>query len=372
MNHRTLGRTGFSVGEIGLGTEYLIDKSREHVLSVIHAAVDRGINYFDLFFAQPELRDNMGAAFAGCRDKVFLAAHLGAAHLDGQYQTIRNPQQSRDFIDDFLARYHTDYVDVLFLHNSDGQDDYGEIMKPGGLKDVALELKAAGVARAIGFSGHTTETALLAVQSGVVDVLMFPISVAGNSVEGKAALLSACIENNVGIVAMKIFGGGKLLSTWKTNEFNRWQLGGDERQLEHEVLLTPVRGIHYALSQPGVCTVVPGCTNLDELAADLAYLEAAPGERDYSDTLLNIRQFESGECVYCNHCLPCPVNIDIGKTLRLYETARAKSPEFVTNDYRAMDTSAGDCTECGECESRCPFGVAVIPKMQEAATIFGR
>jgi hypothetical protein len=81
MNHRPLGRTGFSVGEIGLGTAYLIDKSREHVLSVIHPAVDRGINYFDLFFAQPELRDSMGAAFAGCRDKVFLAAHLGAAHM---------------------------------------------------------------------------------------------------------------------------------------------------------------------------------------------------------------------------------------------------------------------------------------------------
>ena len=77
MKYRTLGRTGFEVSEIGLGTEYLIDKTKEHVASVIHGAVANGINYFDLFFAQPEFRDHMGSAFAGHRDDVFLAAHLG-------------------------------------------------------------------------------------------------------------------------------------------------------------------------------------------------------------------------------------------------------------------------------------------------------
>jgi predicted aldo/keto reductase-like oxidoreductase len=333
--------------------------------------LDNGINYFDLFFAQPEFRDNMGAAFAGHRDNVFLAAHLGAAHVDGQYQATRDVHKSREYIEDFLRRYHTDYVDVLFLHNSDGRDDYDAIMKPDGLKDIAQELKAAGIARSIGFSGHTAETSLLAVQSGIVDVLMFPISIAGHAVEGKADLLSACVEHNVGVVAMKIFGGGKLLSTWDTGKFNRWQLGGEERILEHEAPLTPVRGIHYALSQPGVCTVVPGCKDLDELRADLSYVDDAAAAHDYSQALLNIRQFESGECVYCNHCLPCPSNIDIGKTIRLLEIGRARSAPAIVSEYRAMDTSAEDCIECGDCESRCPFGVEVIPKMQEAAAVFG-
>jgi predicted aldo/keto reductase-like oxidoreductase len=371
MKYRTLGRTGFEVSEIGLGTEYLIDRTKEHVASVIHGAIDNGINYFDLFFAQPEFRDNMGAAFAGHRDGVFLAAHLGAAHIEGQYQAIRDVNKSRRFVEDFLRRYHTDYVDVLVLHNSDGRDDYEQIMSPGGLKDIALELKNAGVARSIGFSGHTAETSLLAVQSGIVDVLMFPISIAGNAVEGKSDLLSACVEQNVGVVAMKVFGGGKLLSTWDSGNFSRWQLGGQERTLEHEAPLTAVRGIHYALSQPGVCTVVPGCKDIHELGQALRYTDAGAAERDYSEVLLSIRQFESGECVYCNHCLPCPSSIDIGKTIRLYEIGRARSADTVVNEYRAMDASAGDCVECGDCESRCPFGVEVIPKMREAADVFG-
>ena len=78
MEYRRLGRTGLDVGAVSLGTEYLIDLPREKVVSVIREAIARGINYFDLFYAQEEFRDNMGAAFKGHRDRVFLAGHLGA------------------------------------------------------------------------------------------------------------------------------------------------------------------------------------------------------------------------------------------------------------------------------------------------------
>lgn len=117
--------------------------------------------------------------------------------------------------------------------------------------------------------------------------------------------------------------------------------------------------------------MVPGCKDLDELNADLSYVTADAADRDYSNLLLNIRQFESGECVYCNHCLPCPSSIDIGKTIRLYEIGHARSTDIVSSEYLAMDAKAGDCIECAECEERCPFGVEVIPKMQEAAAAFG-
>ena len=118
--------------------------------------------------------------------------------------------------------------------------------------------------------------------------------------------------------------------------------------------------------------MVPGCKDLDELGADLRYVDADVSERDYSEALLNMRQFESGECVYCNHCLPCPSNIDIGKTIRLLETGLASSAEAVARDYGVMDANAEECIECGDCESRCPFDVEVIPKMREAAALFRR
>ena len=93
MKHRTLGRTALDVGALGLGTEYLIDQPRKTVVDVIHRALERGINYFDLFFAQAEFRSNMGAAFKGYRKGAVLAAHLGAGEIDGQYEKIRAPEQ---------------------------------------------------------------------------------------------------------------------------------------------------------------------------------------------------------------------------------------------------------------------------------------
>ena len=370
MQYRTLGRTGLRVSAIGLGTEYLIDRPREDVVSVIRKAVAEGVNYFDLFFAQPEFRNNMAAAFEGRREQVYMTCHLGSAQIDGQYESVRDPELSREFVEDFLTRFRTDYADVLFLHNSDSQEDYDTIMRPGGLKDVALELKRAGRARFIGFSGHNVETARQAVESGVIDVLMFPISIGGNAVPGKPELFTACARNNVGLVAMKAFCGGKLLADWTSAELNTWQLGGADRTVERTGMPTPIQVLHYALCQIGVSTVVPGCKNLDELAADLAYLDADEEERDFAETLSDIRQFDRGDCVYCNHCLPCPSRIDIGHTIRLLESGADGKTAAMESEYRELPSPASACIECGSCEERCPFEVRIIPRMREAAALY--
>ncbi len=350
------------IGVIGLGTEYLIDLPEDHVRGVVQKAYEAGVNYIDVFWAKPKFRDIMGGAVEGFRKNILLAAHLGSTERDGQYEKVRDVDQSALFFEDFLTRYRTNYADVLFLHNSDGKEDYDEIMKPGGLKDLALEYKARGKTRYIGFSGHTTETAVEAVKSGVIDVLMFPVNIAGHTVPGKQALLRACVEHDVGLIAMKIFAGGKLLEKWSSAGMKRALLGGAEMTVERTGTLSPVTGIHYALSQIGVTAVVPGCSKVSELEADLAYLDSTAGERNYAALLKDIKQFEKGECVYCNHCLPCPQSIDIGATIRALETS---SREI----YAKLPTPASECIECGDCEERCPFGVEVIPKMRRAAVM---
>ena len=212
MEYRKLGATGLDVGTIGLGTEYLIDKPRETVTAVIRKAIGCGINYFDLFFAQPEFRDNMGAAFEGYRDKVLLAAHLGSSDRDGQYEMTRDPETCERFFLDFLERYDTDYADILFLHNSDSEEDYDILMRPGGLLEMAIRFREEGKTRFIGFSGHNTVTSRRAVESGDIDVLMFPISLANHAMPHRNDLFEVCAAREVGLVAMKPYAGGNLLS----------------------------------------------------------------------------------------------------------------------------------------------------------------
>lgn len=371
MKYRTLGRTGFRVSELGLGTEYLIDIPEDLAAEVIRRGIDGGINYFDLFWAKPEFRDIMGRAFAPSRGLVYLTAHLGATHRNGQYSVTRDPEIAASFFDDFLDRYQTGYTDVLFLHNCDIQEDYDSVMRSGGIKDLALEYKNSGKTRTIGFSGHTPETSLQAVQSGIVDVLMYPVNPIGHAVEARNALFTECLRRNVGIVAMKPFAGGKLLAPRESELMKIERTGSGERPVEREAVLTPLQGIHYAASTAGVATVVPGCGNLPELETDLAYFCAPQEEKDYSAVIGALDDFARGECVYCNHCLPCPARIDIGAVIRLYETAvRYGSPGSARNAYENLDVSADACTRCGACEKRCPFGVAAMDKVLKSAEFF--
>jgi uncharacterized protein len=371
MQYRALGRTGANVSTVSLGTEYLINRPREHVVGVIHEAIDRGFNYFDLFFAQPAFRDNMGAAFAGRRDKAMLAAHLGATERDGQHDRTRDVKVAEPFFLDFLQRYHTDYVDVLFVHNVNSPQEYDEAVN-GGLVEMARRYRAEGKARWLGFSGHWVSTSLEAVRSGLFDVLMFPINLAGHAVAGRKELYQECAARGVGLVAMKPYGGGRLLRPERAAEVKSGYLGAGDGMtaLQWRVPITPVQCLSYVLTQPGVSTVVPGCKDVPELEAALAVLEASAAERDYSPVLADFADYREGECVYCNHCLPCPSGIDVGETIRLLDEAAGRPSPAQRAAYAALPAPASDCTECAACADRCPFGVDTPALIAAAAALF--
>jgi predicted aldo/keto reductase-like oxidoreductase len=399
MEYRKLGRTGLDVSAIGLGTEYLMEQPQETVLAVVHKAIAQGINYFDLVAPDPPFRDKLGAAFAGRREQVLLTAHLGCIERGGQYTVTRDPQVSEDFFLDYLRRYSTDYVDVLFLHNNNSQEDWERLTEPGGLLDLARRFRQEGKARFIGLSGHNAGVALQAVESGYIDVLMFPVSLASHAVPGREALQDACVAHNVGLVAMKPYAGGNLLRKEyiiyaEPYQMGRTQMRGAPTRFEKAVTLTPVQCLSYVLSQAGISTTVPGCKNLDELVEALAYWDASEGETDFSAVLPAFKDSASGQCVYCNHCLPCPMEIDVGKTLSLLDEAQRQSTTVLRADYEAgpvghgarpltrramtdlradydaLPVKASDCVECGDCMERCPFEVDIIGKMRKAAQVF--
>ena len=134
--------------------------------------------------------------------------------------------------------------------------------------------------------------------------------------------------------------------------------------------ITPVQCLAYTLSQVGVSTAIPGCADLEQLAASLAYLEASEEARDFSMHLTDFEQYIEGECVYCNHCLPCPSVIDIGQVNRLLDLAQQAMMPELQAAYDGLASKASDCTQCGVCEDRCPFGVSVMDRMELAAEMF--
>jgi hypothetical protein len=381
MIYRKLGRTGIDVGVVGLGAEYLELAPENTVVSVVHEAIDNDVNYIDLFMASPGVRDNFGKALQNKRQKVIIAGHLGSVMRDGQYCRSRDRTEGITYYEDLLRRLSTDYIDVLMLHFVEKQDDYEKVFNPGGLLELALTLKQEGKARFIGMSGHNVPTALQAVNGGYIDVLMFPINPAfdtlpeemlpgvslkeildrqapceaDETVPARRALYHACAAQDVALVAMKPYAAGVLFQDNPSS-----------------IVLTPVQCLSYALSQPAVSTAVPGCKNVTEMQAALSFLDATDEEKDFSAIHSNPMWKLKGSCMYCNHCLPCPVSIDIGTLTKIMDTAGLAMSNTVVAAYEVLSVKASVCTECGACMERCPFGVDVIANMNQAVEIFGK
>jgi predicted aldo/keto reductase-like oxidoreductase len=351
MEHSVLGKSGLKVSIIGLGMEHLCP-APERIAPVVHRAIDLGINYVDLMIWTAPVKDAFGAALRGHRDKVLLAAHLGVAETDGQYRRSRDVRECEALFYDWLARLHTDHVDVLHISYVDQARDWKQITQPGGMLELALRLKQEGKARCLGLSGHEPKTAKRAVESGHLDVLMHPINIAGSADQAREKLLQLCARRGVGVVAMKPFVGGEIF--------------------QREEPVSPLRCIQYSLSQPAVATALMGVKNLEELEANLKFLDATDEEKDYSPVIGEFREGLEGTCVYCNHCLPCPSGIDIAPIMRTLVTAdRYGVFDDLQTDYDALPVKATGCVECGDCLERCPFGVDVIARMRQAVEWFG-
>jgi predicted aldo/keto reductase-like oxidoreductase len=372
MEYRKLGRTGLEISVLSLGTEYLVKASQETVTSVVRAAVEHGVNFFDVLFADPDYRDHFGVAFDGLRDQVIISGHLPVNDA---------VDQCRQSFLDHLTRLRIAAVDIIFVSCCDGEENYRRAMQPGGHYELALDFVRQKKARYIGFSSHTVSVALQAVRSGRYDLLMFPINPAFDTLPGdtgadnlgnlwekaysrKPDSLSAgaiperkqlyheCARREIGLVAMKPFASGWLFRPDINSGFD------------------PINLIHYALSQPGVSCVVPGVASVEQLTHNLGYLSATGEQKDFSSAVAGSRWNYQGTCMYCNHCQPCRAGIDISEINQLINLAASSNQEDVQKAYRQLKVKASACQECGDCMQRCPFGVDVIERMKQAVAMF--
>ena len=368
MRYTTLGRTGLETSIIGVGLEHLLGQPRETVVSTIHQAVERGVTTFDVVFSIPDYLDDVAAGFQGCRDRVLLAGHLGSTSRDGQYCKTRTLKRCEAAFQDVLERLDTDYVDVMYLHNFNTARDWERSSR--GYLDLALRLRQEGKARFLGVSGHDIDTLETIIEDADVDVVMVPINLFNHAMPRRQDLLTRCAVEEIALVAMKPFGGGKLLSARGTIRVPKYQSGGEAFRTRVEPGITPVQCLSYVTSQIGVTVALPGVKTPEELTAALEILDADDEARDYGPLLTDFERYVEGECTYCNHCLPCPAHIDIGQVNRLLDQARFLSAESLQEAYGAMPAPASACTECGACVTRCPFGVEVMERIQKATALF--
>lgn len=381
MEYRELGRTGIKVSVIALGCEGFVANEGALTEQLLNAAEQGGINCIDLYAPQPEMRSRLGKWLRGRRGKFVLQAHLCTVWQEGQYKRTREIGEVKASFEDLLTRLATDYIDIGMIHYVDSLEDW-EAVAGGPVMAYARELQAQGKIRYIGLSSHNPAAAMQAVQSGLIDVLMFSVNPCYdlqpanedcyalwdgknydrqlvNMDPEREALYETCSRLGVAITVMKAFGGGDLL---------------DEELSPAGKALTVHQCLHYALTRPGVAAVMSGAHTVDELEKCLEYTTAADVEKDYAAAFAALPKISwEGHCMYCGHCAPCPQGIDVAAVTKFLNLTKAQNsvPETVREHYAALRHHAGECVKCGACEKRCPFKVTVIQNMQEAVKVFG-
>ena len=143
----------------------------------------------------------------------------------------------------------------------------------------------------------------------------------------------------------------------------------DERTSPFGKALTKMQCIQYALDKPGVLTVLPGIRGKEDLEKILQFNKATDEEKDYSIISKFTPPEATGKCVYCNHCEPCPMGLDIGLINKYYDLSKA-GDILAKNHYKNLEKTAKDCIQCGHCNTRCPFKVDQMSRMKEIANYF--
>ncbi len=381
MKLRRLGKTELMVSEVGFGGEWLERHSAEECAALLDHAEKAGINILDCWMSEPKVRTNIGKALAGRREKWFIQGHVGSTWQEGQYVRTRDVMKCREAFEDLLERLQTDYVDLGMIHYVDKVEDWEAILA-GPYLDYVKELKACGKIRHVGLSTHNPVIGLLAARSGIVEMILFSINPAFDLMpptdeidnyfveeyEGglagidpaRAEFYKVCEQLDVGLTVMKPFAGGRLF---------------DEKRSPFGVALTAAQCIHYCLTRPGVASVLCGYDTAEQIDAAVGYETASQEEKDYASVLAGApKHAYKGGCTYCGHCKPCPAEIDIAMVNKLYDLAvmQPEVPASVKAHYFALGHRADECLGCRQCESRCPFGVPVSRRMEEASALFGR
>ena len=381
MNYRELGKTGLMLSEIGLGCEGFVDADNALSDALFEIALKNGVNCLDMYTPDPAAHIKIGRGIAPVRHQFYLQGHLCTQWRNEQYEETRKLSEVKAAFEAMLKNLGTDYLDIGNLHYVYSFDTWQKIIDNGVL-DYALELKKQGHIHFLSMSSHNPIIALEAVKSGHLDALLFSINPCYDLLPGdedcetlwadesyekplfnldpvREELYETCQRLGVGITVMKAFGGGDLLS---------------EEYSPAGKAMTAVECLHYALTRPAVTSVMCGAKSVDDLMASLHYEDATDEEKDYAATFASFPKISwKGYCMYCGHCAPCPMGIDVADVTKFLNLTKAQGmiPETVAQHYSVLKAHGGDCIGCGSCEKRCPFEVPIRENMKAAKAVFG-
>jgi len=264
---RVFGKTGVKLPILGYGGAGLVKVwgsplSPEDRVKLVRYAYDRGVRYYDTAGNYMESQAILGKALKDVRDNVYLVSKVET--------TV--PGWVRMAVEKSLKELQTDYLDAILIHGTPGieQMTVEQAMK---IHDELVKLRNEHIVRFIGFSAHSYFDKVLAlISSGGFDQCMLSYGylprghdqvLSARMVELRNACVAKAHELGMGIVAMKVVGGG-VLGAWSGYVVP----GFDKKRLEQ----LPAAAIRYVLQDKRIHLLTIGMRLKEEVDANIKTL----------------------------------------------------------------------------------------------------
>ena len=224
--------------------------------NIVAEAVDRGINYFDIAPSYGNAQERLGPALAPYRKNCFLACKTEGRMKD----------DSRKQLEESLRLLKTDHVDLYQFHALTKMSDLDKVLGPGGAMETMEAAKKEGKIRYIGFSVHSAETAVAAMDRYNFDTMLFPVNfVLFSQAKFGPQILKKAQEKNMGILALKAMAK----TTWPASE----KKNHPEPKCWYQPAAYPNEaslGLRWTLGHPITAAIPPGDEKYFRLAMDVA------------------------------------------------------------------------------------------------------
>ncbi|MGB9721630.1 MAG: aldo/keto reductase [bacterium] len=371
MIYRNFGKTGLKVSQLGFGCMRfpLLDEynfksiNKSEARKLLYYAIDKGINYLDTAYGY---HSGESEVFLGevlipeYRKKVYLATKLPV-------YLMKEKGDSQKYLDEQLNRMKTETIDMYLLHGL-SRDSWQTVQKFDLLKFSDDSLKS-GKIRYTGFSFHDEFPLFEEIVNAYPwSLCLIHLNYVDDDIQAGIKGLEYAYQKGLAVIIMEPLRGGKLA-----------------RNVPDEVLKTISRSkfrqtpaefaFRFLYNHPEVSCVLSGMSSIEQVKDNIEF-----ASREHRNTLTydelqlykEVKDFYKSRtrvnCTGCNYCSECPQNIPISFIFELYndaymynafEESKSMYKKFIKDERKA-----DKCTECGQCEQRCPRGIEIVKELK--------
>ncbi|WP_449603216.1 aldo/keto reductase [Paenibacillus sp. Marseille-Q9583] len=280
MNKNRLGQSDLYVSEVGLGCMSLgTDEAK--AISIVHEALDQGINFLDTADLYDEGRNEeiIGKAIRHRRGEVILSTKVGNRRIPGQEGWSWDPSKSyiKSAVKDSLRRLQTDYIDLYQLHGGTIDDPMDATI------EAFEELKQEGLIRYYGISSIRPNVIREFVKKSNIVSVMSQYSILDRRPEEE--ILPLLAENGISLIARGPLAGGILSENGRSKAVKKYLDYSSEELLKlHDQLVQETShsrpltqtSLHYPLGHPSVAVIIPGASSMEQLKDNVTAAKSAP------------------------------------------------------------------------------------------------